>query len=218
MYKKGLRCQIKSLGQIYIDTFGYKEDGYFVEVGAFDGIMWSNTSGLLYAGWHGVYFEPQSEQFNNLSNNLGSFHNATLINKAISDFRGLTTLYLGGSVSTINREMRDNYLGIPEFASTGHSKMEFEIVEVSTLDIELSNVEAPIGFDVIVIDVEGSEMNVLYGFSIHKWKPQMVIIEAREKYSNEILNSKAKCINEYMHDFGYEKIYSDYINNIYTRR
>jgi FkbM family methyltransferase len=201
---------------MYVEHIGYKTDGYFVEVGAFDGVLWSNTSGLLDAGWTGVYFEPQSYQFTKLSKNLGQFSNATLINKAISDFHGSTRLYLGGSVSTIDHKMRDNYIKMPAFGSTGIAEGNTEVVQVSTLDTELQWLDTPIGFDVLVIDVEGAEMAVLNGFSIHKWLPKMVIIEAHEEYPDPRLSDKSQCINNYMDDFSYEKIYSDHINNIYV--
>lgn len=29
-------CQIKNLQNIYLDYFGYKQDGYFIDVGAYD--------------------------------------------------------------------------------------------------------------------------------------------------------------------------------------
>lgn len=218
IYKRGRGCQVPGLEDMYLEHFGFKTDGYFVEVGAFDGIMWSNTIGLLEAGWTGIYFEPQTQQFGKLKDNIGHYPNATLINKALSDFHGSAELYLGGSISTIDLKTRDNYLKIPEFQSTGLGNMQTEFVTVSTLDTELNSLNTPIGFDVLVIDVEGSEMRVLNGFSIHKYRPSMVIIEAHEMYEDERLSEKSIFINEYMEDFGYEKTYSDHINNIYINR
>jgi len=216
-YKKGYMCQISNLVDIYMDMFGYKDDGYFVEVGAWDGMQWSNTSGLLDAGWTGVYFEPQTEVFAKLVTNHGYNSNAILINKALSDYVGSTRLYLGGSVSTIHRKTRDNYLKMGAFGQTGLADKRTEVVAVSSLDAELDWLKAPVGFEVLVIDVEGSEMDVLNGFSIHKYKPQLVIIEAHEQHEDERLNEKAVCINAYMEDYGYKCIQSDAINNIYKR-
>ena len=41
-YEVNSDCQIKNLNKIYYDIFGKKTDGFFVEVGAFDGLSWSN--------------------------------------------------------------------------------------------------------------------------------------------------------------------------------
>lgn len=48
-YPLDATCQIphfKNLSDIYVYIFGYKTDGLFVEVGAYDGESFSNTSGL----------------------------------------------------------------------------------------------------------------------------------------------------------------------------
>ena len=43
---------------MYAFVFGYKENGTFVEIGAYDGESFSNTSGLADIGWTGHYVEP----------------------------------------------------------------------------------------------------------------------------------------------------------------
>jgi hypothetical protein len=54
-------CQIpffKSVSDIYTFVFGYRTAGLFVEVGAYDGESFSNTSCLADVGWAGHYVEP----------------------------------------------------------------------------------------------------------------------------------------------------------------
>jgi hypothetical protein len=54
-------CQVPffaSLSDVYTFVFGYKADGLFLEVGAYDGESFSNTSGLADMGWSGHYVEP----------------------------------------------------------------------------------------------------------------------------------------------------------------
>lgn len=46
------------LSALYNFVFGYKTTGLFVEVGAYDGESFSNTSGLADLGWTGHYLEP----------------------------------------------------------------------------------------------------------------------------------------------------------------
>jgi FkbM family methyltransferase len=199
-----------------MDTFGYKTDGYFVEVGAFDGVQWSNTSGLVDIGWHGVYFEPQTRFWGKLMNNHGGKPGITLIKKAISNFQGQAKLYVAGSVSTIKEEVRDVYSDIEGFAHTGIRYGRYEWVPVNTLDNELARLDVPRPFDVLVIDVEGAEYDVLEGFSIDYYKPRLAIIEAHEQFHDERLSSKATDINNYMTLSGYKCIHSDEINNVYV--
>ena len=54
-------CQVPffgSLSDVYTFVFGYKKAGLCVEVGAYDGESFSNTSGLADMGWAGHYLEP----------------------------------------------------------------------------------------------------------------------------------------------------------------
>jgi hypothetical protein len=54
-------CQIPfwhNIGDLYSFVFGYKTDGCFVEIGAYDGESFSNTSCLADIGWTGHYLEP----------------------------------------------------------------------------------------------------------------------------------------------------------------
>ena len=43
--------------------FDFKKNGFFVEIGAFDGIHLSNTYSFERAGWRGICVEPHPEYF-----------------------------------------------------------------------------------------------------------------------------------------------------------
>jgi len=214
-YDRGYRCQIPGLDDIYMDTFGYKTSGHFVEVGAFDCYTWSNTWSLAMAGWTGLYFEPQPELVSKCKERYTGMDNITIRQLALSNMSGKAELYLGGSLSTLSKRTRDMYMGIPWARSTGHADEKTMLVDVSTLDIELEKLAWPPAFDVLVIDVEGSEVDVLNGFSIAKWRPHMCIVEAHEGLDDNGLGIKAHLIDVYFELAGYDKIYSDTINSIY---
>jgi len=48
------------------------EDGFFVEFGAWDGIVGSNTRKLFQRGWRGVLIEPEEKRFTGLQENYGN--------------------------------------------------------------------------------------------------------------------------------------------------
>jgi hypothetical protein len=81
----------------------------------------------------------------------------------------------------------------------------------------LEKTNAPVGFDILSIDTEGSEEEVLLTFDINKYKPKIVIVEVSEHHPLEGFNRHAMAINEYFYKANYTKIYSDEINNIYVR-
>ena len=80
-YKLSKTCQIKKLSSIYEDFFGTIDNGVFVEVGAYDGESFSNTSGLADRGWSGLYIEPIKLSYENClkrhkNNNVKVLNNA----------------------------------------------------------------------------------------------------------------------------------------------
>ena len=70
----------KNLNKIYYDIFGKKTDGFFVEVGAFDGLSWSNTNCLVKNNWSGIYIEPVKRYYEKLKQNLSQYKNLKFIN------------------------------------------------------------------------------------------------------------------------------------------
>ena len=81
-------CQIKKLDEYFHDIFGSKSDGYFIEVGAYDGISFSNTIPLVKNNWNGIYIEPVNEYFYKLKNNLDMYNKLILLNCAVSNEEG----------------------------------------------------------------------------------------------------------------------------------
>ena len=61
-YKLPKDCQIECIDKIYDHYFG-STPGFFVEVGAYDGHCYSNTSFLADCGWSGLYIEPIFESY-----------------------------------------------------------------------------------------------------------------------------------------------------------
>jgi hypothetical protein len=105
-------CQISDLESFYENLFGRKTDGIFVEVGAFDGITWSNTSCLANRGWSGIYIEPVKSIFNKLVKNYENKPKITCLNLAIDREAGETTIYDMQQLSTLNPDMVKVYQSI----------------------------------------------------------------------------------------------------------
>lgn len=213
--------QIADLDTIYDTYVGCKTDGFFVDVGAFDCFNWSNTSFLADIGWSGIMIEPQPDRASECINKYLDNDRITVVQKAASNFTGETKLYTGGSQSTIVDEMIDIYNSTKYLRFSGLELQKYMYVKTDTLDNILEEngaPERPSGeIDVLSIDVEGAECLVLEGLTISRWLPKLVIIEAYEQREDEPqLSHNTGWINRYMQQEWYVKIYSDYINNIYT--
>lgn len=217
MYKKTPQCQVKGLVDLYHSCFGYIEDGFFVDVGAFNGYNWSNTYCLAEVGWSGILVEPHPDYFKELQILYKDNPKLSLINVCVGLYNASAKLYLGGSNSTTKSEMIDIYNDIEWSKFSGLNEDNFLVCQLFTLDTMLKAYNCPFKFEVLSIDVEGAEIDILLGFTVREWWPKMVIIETHEKNEDKRLAEKSNWINVFFEAFEYEKIYSDHINSVYVK-
>lgn len=209
IYKPKPDCQIAGIDRLYDYAFGRKTDGVFVEIGAYDGVSWSNTCFLADLGWHGLYIEPVMEFYHRCQFNHKDHHNVRVLNVGCSSHDGYAMM-------TTDRV--DLYTIDPILAGVLNAKHTHGLVPVYTLDHILYSQFTPPQeqIDLLVIDVEGAELKVLEGFTLSVWLPKMVIIEAHEHHPNEALRGNAAIIDAFFAN-GYIKVHSDAINNVYVR-
>jgi FkbM family methyltransferase len=144
--------------QFHQDVFalifsGAKHDGFFVEFGACDGKLTSNTLTLETLGWRGILAEP-----------LPSWHNALKANRScITDTRCVWSR--SGEHLTLSEMAGDQYATeasvTPGMRATTASH---EVASVS-LDDLLREYNAPRLIDFLSMDTEGSELEILNAFS-----------------------------------------------------
>ena len=140
--------------------------GYFVEVGANEPRLRSQTFHLEQKGWTGLLIEPQPE----LAARLEAERKARVFAVACSspENAGRTLpLHLAGPLSSLDRSgMAPN--AVPDAVIQ---------VPIRTLDQVLEEAGAPQGFDFLSIDVEGHEVEVLRGIDLERWRPRLILIE-----------------------------------------
>lgn len=203
--------QLPGLDKIYLDYFGYRTNGFFVDVGAFDGRNYSNTYCLAEAGWEGICYEPVESSFHACVFNHEN-HKVKTIQTCVGNKKGVVTLTIPQAltIATYSEYYRNSKYWKNDYYYSYNVDSP-----VITLDETLEENKVKPNFEVLSLDVEGSETDVLNYFNINYWKPQMAIVEVQELHPAEELRNQAPFINKYFADAGYEKIYSDEINNIY---
>lgn len=205
------RLRKKSVSQLgqdlwVLDKTGYKRNGYFVEFGATDGVLLSNTWLLEKEfGWRGICAEPNPKFFEQLKNN----RNCIVSNQYIGRISGEEVEFiLAGaygsskkfSVVDEHREKRRNYFDAGYVMKT---------VSISLHDF-LKQHQAPIDIDYISVDTEGSEFDLLIDFPFEKWNIRLFSIEHNNSvYRDDIFKLLKK--NGYLRtecawDDWYEKI------------
>lgn len=127
----------------------HPEPGYFVDVGAHDGVTHSNTKALEQRGWKGLCIEPNHEAF------------ATLMrNRQCKAFPVLAS----ASCGTLPFDGVQVTEGGPA-----------TIAAPLTMLIEAAH--APLEIDYLSIDVEGHELEVLDGMDFDRWQVGLITIE-----------------------------------------
>ncbi len=149
--------------------FGDSREGRYVDVGANDPFAGSTSWILEEIGWTGVLVEPIPA----LAERLREHRSGRVFPCACSGPENagkrltLSVHPENPGWSTFHRESS------PWFRDDA---IEIE-VEVRTLDSVLEESGIPEGFELLAMDVEFHELEVLAGFDLTRWRPQLLFIE-----------------------------------------
>jgi FkbM family methyltransferase len=141
--------------------------GFFVEVGANDPRLHSQTWHLEQRAWRGVLVEPLPDRAAALRRERP---NSCVIEAACSspDQVGEASFHVGewGQHSSLRRGVDDPNVRYPRSVT----------VHVLTLDAILEQTGTT-AVDFVSMDTEGTELDALRGFDLERWKPRLLLIE-----------------------------------------
>jgi len=152
------------LVQLFFDEV---REGYFVEVGASDPVQYSQTWHLEQRGWRGVLIEPIAELCESLRRNRPR---SITVQAACGapEQRGQVEFYVAEGFRRSTLKKNNLSLNV--------SFVRTDIVELKTLDDILEEIDPP-NIHFVSIDVEGLQLEVLLGFSLQKYRPQLLLVE-----------------------------------------
>lgn len=204
-------CQIPRLASIYKETFGYREYGHFVEVGAYNGVSWSDTRALALLGWNGLYVEPVPLHVERCRENCKDLPNIQVVEACCGSYDGTVTVYENGALTSTDPK----FLALLDAQDWARCSLErpFE-ARMYRLETLLGELGWPRRYDLLVIDTEGTELDVMLGANLEEWHPTLVIIETHNTRDDR-LERQAEEINDAMTGYGYKPIYDDRLNVIY---
>lgn len=197
--KKFLKYFDLSQAQLHQDLFvlqslNFKEQGFFVEFGATDGISHSNTWLLeKNFGWKGILAEPAVIWYQDLLKN----RSAKVDRRCVWSKTGQKVSFLeAASLSTIDGfGMEDKHSALRQKGK------KYEVDTVSLQDLLQFHGAPPI-IDYLSLDTEGSEFEILkhFDFDIYKFR----IISVEHNYT-----SLREEIFQLLKSKGYKRVHED---------
>lgn len=161
-------------------------DGFFIELGAMNGIIYSNS--LFFEnqlGWSGVLIEP-TDQYISLVNNRPNCYN---FNYAISEIEGEVEFIGNSALGGMTHTMHDNHRKGWNLDKLGDAYL-VKSIPISKL-LKNLNIKR---VDLFSIDVEGGELEVLKTFD---WNIPVYIVlieisadETKNKLCREFLQNQ----------------------------
>jgi FkbM family methyltransferase len=162
-----------------IDYYNHKTDGYFIEVGAYDGIQTSNTFSLeKYLNWNGICIEANPTIFQKLNNNRKSKN----INCAINNFNG------------------ECFFDVDKVSSNGIK------VNCDTLNNTLLKNNCPKKIDYLSLDIEGYEIIALENLDFEYFEIGLITVEHNSYLVGEDNKNK---IFDFLSSKGFTRVFDD---------
>lgn len=185
--------------------FRGRRDGFFVEVGAYDGVVLSNTFFLESIGWRGLLVEPNPEKAARCRENrpLAKVFECA----AVAPGAGAEVTFdvvEGGEVYSTSSMSAEHGARLAGYGLQSRKIL----VAARTLDAILEDARLP-RVDYVSIDVEGGELEVLRGLDLDRWHPDVVMIEVNER-------TRRPEIRDVFTSSGYVYLRSIGINDVYV--
>jgi len=161
--------------EVFLDTiFKHTHLGYFLEIGAWDGMNLSQTLYLEQKGWNGICVEPFPHNFSNRM--------CMLCNKAISadgkdrEFVWVTTdKDNGGDVSYLSG-FKDT-LGTHWTFIQEHCNYTEATIETITMERLYKEYNLPLYIDFLSVDTEGAEVEIFSNINLDHYRYGVISFE-----------------------------------------
>jgi FkbM family methyltransferase len=165
-----------------LTTWLPQRDGFFVEAGAYDGFIQSNTYWLeRFRGWRGVLVEPVPHHFT-IARRVrprSRVFNCALVSPDHGE--PAVTIRYGGLMSVVKGARGgadDEERHVRAGDMFGLDDVDYEIsVPARTLSSVLEEAGAPEEIDLLSLDVEGFEASVLRGLDFDRFAPRFILLE-----------------------------------------
>jgi len=182
---------------VLLKLLKFKSSGFFIDVGANHPISLNNTYLFYKLGWKGLNFEPIPELAEKFKH---ARPRDIVIAKAMSNFTGEANFAAGVKEYQVNSSLLSLDLPKQNLIKVAVDKLENILDEMAVKAI-----------DFISIDTEGTEVDVLEGLNLGKYRPLFILAE---------YNTASKAndkLSPYLISKGYQPVYINTWNIIFSQ-
>jgi len=157
-----------------LEIYNNLKNGFFIEIGANDGIKYSNTYLLeKYYNWKGICIEPIPSLFNTLCKNRP---NSICCKNAVYNQSNLNMLFNISNTNTLLSGMHNHYDNA-NIKNIVDSDKEQILVKTITLNDLLIKYNSPKFIHYLSLDTEGTELEILQSVDFSKYTFGLIDIE-----------------------------------------
>lgn len=176
----------------------------YMDIGANDPRMLSNTYLMYRNGGRGILVEPNTRMCKKLKKVRSG---DTVVNCGVAEKKGKLTYYFMDKdvLNTFSKEEAERYV---KFGRRIIEKKEIQVVTINDIMEKYGKV------DFLSIDVEGKEFDILKALDFTRFAPLAICAETQEFYGTKRENFKE--INEFLEQKGYMIFADTMLNTIYV--
>ena len=188
---------------IYEKYFQNKQNGYFIDIGAYDGECDSNSLFFENIGWEGICIEPNPEMFNKLQ----QIRKCKCLPYAISDKNEITQFFqikegpvvLSGLVNEFTPKAIER---INEYNLESSQNFDYIDIECKTFD----NIVDVYNIDFLSLDTEGNELKILQSIDFNKYNINIITVENND-YDDKFINFLTSKGYQFVTRLGCDELY-----------
>jgi FkbM family methyltransferase len=169
-----------------------KRDGFYVDVGAYHPMLFSNTYFFYLNGWRGINIEARPGSRQLFDKTRPKDINLEI---GVSKERGELTYYIVGEDSTMNSFSRDF---LEQIGMLGQVKREVSVPVIPLAEVLEQHLPEGQTIDFMNVDVEGHDLKVLESNDWERFRPRLIVVEDAK------VDSEKSEIVRLMKDYNYE--------------